>query len=498
MIELGPDEIAAACAARLVSGDAGSGSGDHPVRAVVDSRQVEPGDLFFGLAGDRSDGGEFADAAVSAGAWGVVVPESHASRVAAAAGAARVFATGDPLAALGALAARRLESLRARGCQVVGITGSTGKTSTKDILVSMLQPVAPGRVHANRENYNTEIGLPLTVLEAGPETELLVLEMAMRGMGQIRELARIAKPDVGVITNIGPVHLELVGTIERVAEAKAELIAELPPRASCVVPAAEEALRPHLRSDVNAITFAQATPSSGDDPLERVASIADASADIRALSVEETEAGLRAEIAAGAERGVLEFGFTAFHNLTNALAAIGAAHALRIPLGALAEGARTIAFSSLRGEEIELPGGVLIINDCYNANPVSMRAALDHLAHVASGRNAGRKVAVLGEMRELGPRAEDFHEEVGRLAAQAGVRLLVTVGPLADGYARGFAGAGEVRGARDAEDAAKVVEESIRDTDVVLVKGSRAVGLELVAKTLLSRLPVRESPVGDV
>ena len=232
------------------------------------------------------------------------------------------------------------------------------------------------------------------------------------------------------------------------------------------------------------ITFAQAARSGDDDALTRVASVADGSADVRALSVEETSGGLRAEIAAGGERGVLEFGFTALHNLTNALAGIGAAHALGIPLEALAEGAREVVFSSLRGEEVELPGGVLIINDCYNANPVSMRAAIDHLSHLASGRDSGRAVAVLGEMRELGPGAEQFHEEVGQLAARAGVALLVTVGSLGDAYARGFGEAGEVRRASDASEAAEIVREAIRDRDVVLVKGSRAVGLELVANTL--------------
>ena len=485
MIELGTPEIAAACGARLLSGQVEGRAGDHPRRAVVDSRLVEPGDLFFGLPGEHVHGGAFAAPAVQAGAWGVVVPRGEAGAAVEAGGTARVLETPDPLAALAGLASRWLESLRAGGCRVVGITGSTGKTSTKDILVSMLRPVAPGRVHANRENYNTEIGLPLTVLEADAATELLVLEMAMRGMGQIRELARLAKPDVGLITNVGPVHLELVGTIERVAEAKAELIAELPARASCVVPAAGEALHPHLRSDIRVVTFADAVAADGD-ALGRTASIAGASADVRALSVEETTVGLRAEIAAGGERGVLEFGFDALHNLTNALAGIGAAHALGIRLEALAEGARAVTFSALRGEELELPGGALIINDCYNANPVSMRAAVDHLAQVVSRRGGGRGVAVLGEMRELGPQAPDFHEQVGREAARAGVELLIAVGPLGDAYARGFGDAGDVRRAADAQEAAEVVEETIREGDVVLVKGSRAVGLERVAQALLS------------
>jgi UDP-N-acetylmuramoyl-tripeptide--D-alanyl-D-alanine ligase len=481
VIELTPAEIASACAARLVSGDVEARPGDRPRRATVDSRAVEPGDLFFGLPGERADGGEFASAALDAGAWGVVVTDAHARE--APGEGARVFATADPLAALGGLASRWLAALRKSGCRVIGVTGSTGKTSTKDILASMLAAVA--RTHANRENWNTEIGLPLTVLEADEGVQLIVLEMAMRGTGQIRELARIARPEVGLITNIGPVHLELLGTIEAVAEAKAELIAELAGGATCVVPAAEEALRPHLRSDVRTVTFAQ-WPEERDnpDPLSRAAAVADAGADVRALSVETVRGGLRTEVVAGGERETFHFGFTQAHNVTNALAAIGAAHALGIPLEQLAEGAGRIELSGLRGEELELPGGVLIINDCYNANPVSMRAALDHLAQVAARRSA-RAVAVLGEMRELGAESERYHEEIGRHAAGA-ANVLIAVGRLGEVYRRGYGDAGEALAASAAADAADLVRDVIRNGDVVLIKGSRAVGLERVGEALTS------------
>ncbi len=482
MIELTPAEIALACGARLVSGSERAMAHDRPRKATIDSRGVEPGDLFFGLPGERADGGEFAADAVDAGAWGVVVNEAQAAGVPRA--GARVFAASEPLAALGGLAARWLESLRRSGCRVVGITGSTGKTSTKDILLALVRPAAAGRAHANRENWNTEIGLPLTILEAEEGVQLMVLEMAMRGMGQIRELARIARPEVGVITNVGPVHLELLGTLERVAEAKAELIAELAGGAACVVPAAEEALRPHLRPDVRTITFAQWRGLAEDpDPLAHAAAVADASADVRALEVTPVGGGLRVEVAAGAELETFELPFTQPHNVANALAAIGAAHGLGIGLQALAEGAPDIRLSSLRGEEIELPDGVLIINDCYNANPVSMRAALDHLAQVAARRGAPRAVAVLGEMRELGPDAARYHEEVGRHAA-ATASALVAVGPHANAYLRGYAEAGTTAAAADATDAADLVRELLRGGDVVLVKASRAVGLERVTEAL--------------
>jgi UDP-N-acetylmuramoyl-tripeptide--D-alanyl-D-alanine ligase len=480
VIGLPPTEIARAADARLVAGPAERASeADAPVRAVVDSREAGPGDLFVGLAGERADGGEFAAAAIEAGAWGAIVTAAHAGAAGAAAGhrGARVFEAGDPLAALGALAGAWLQRLRAGGCRVVGITGSTGKTSTKDILSALARPAFRGRVHANRENFNTEVGLPLTVLEAEAGTELIALEMAMRGMGQIRALARIARPQVGVITNVGPVHLELVGTIERVAEAKAELIAELPPGAACVVPAGEEALRPHMRSDVRVFTFAGLpSPGAGFD------AIAGAAADVRALAVAPAGEGVRVDVAAGAEQATLEFNFSQAHNVTNALAAIGALHALGVSLDALAEGAGNVRFSSLRGEELELPDGVVIINDCYNANPVSMRAAMEHLAAVADRRGARRVVAVLGDMRELGPGAPDFHREVGAHAAAAGVEVLLAVGEHAGDYTRGFGG--PAHEAPDAERAAEAAAALVREGDLVLVKASRGVGLERVTAAL--------------
>jgi UDP-N-acetylmuramoyl-tripeptide--D-alanyl-D-alanine ligase len=273
---------------------------------------------------------------------------------------------------------------------------------------------------------------------------------------------------VGVITNIGPVHLELVGTVENVAQAKAELIAELAPGAACVVPAGEEALAPHLRTDVRFVTFA-GRPDQTD-------------ADVRALAIEHAGDGVRVEVAAGVERAALGFNFFQAHNVTNALAAIGVLHALGVPLNALGEGAGSVRFSSLRGEELVLRDGIVIINDCYNANPVSMRAALDHLAAVADRRGARRVVAVLGDMRELGPGAPEFHREVGSLAAEAGVEVLLAVGEHAADYVRGFGG--PAHEAPDAERAAELAADLVREGDVVLVKASRGVGLERVTGTL--------------
>ncbi len=231
-----------------------------PRRAVVDSREAGEGDLFVGLHGSNADGSRFAQAALDAGAWGAVVGPARARELVEAGVRAPVIASDNTLEALGTLARAWRREL---GCKVVGVTGSTGKTSTKDILAALLAPHM--KVHRNRENWNTEIGLPLTILETEPGTEALVLEMAMRGEGQIAELVAIAEPDVGLIVNVGPVHLELLGTIERVAAAKAELIRDLRPGATAIVPGARAAARgapPRRRRDDHASATAATSSSS--------------------------------------------------------------------------------------------------------------------------------------------------------------------------------------------------------------------------------------------
>jgi UDP-N-acetylmuramoyl-tripeptide--D-alanyl-D-alanine ligase len=433
--------VAGAAGGRLVSGDAG---GPGPRRAVVDSREVDAGDLFVGLVGASADGGEFAAAALEAGAWGALVGPQRADELAAkAGGAAVVIAADNTLTALQRLAR---EWRRELGCSLVGITGSTGKTSTKDILRALL--AASGlSTHANRQNWNNEIGLPLSILAAERGTEALVLEMAMRGEGQIAELVEIAEPDVGVILNVGPVHLELLGTVERVAAAKAELIRDLRPGSACVLPANEPLLDPHRRDDVRTITFGE----GGDVRLESF------------------ERG-RATIDACGERVELELTYEEPYNLQNTLAAVAAAMALGIePSGRIEP-----EFSSYRGEVVELDGGVTVVNDCYNANPMSMRAALDHLA----GTPAERRLAILGTMAELGPDSRRFHTEIGEHAAALGIDVLVTVGEDAVAFGDGFDG--ETHAVATPEEAGTLLEELAQPGDRVLVKGSRAVGLERV------------------
>ena len=436
-------QLAAAAGAQIASAPARSGEG--PTHAAVDSRIAGPGTLFVGLPGEHVDGGAFAAAALTSGAWGVLIAPEHA-RAVAETDRAVVLTAEDPLRSLQRLANSWRREL---GAKVIGVTGSTGKTSTKDLLLGLLS--ASRRTVASQANFNTEIGLPLQILAAPAGTEVLVLEMGMRGQGQIAELAAIAEPDVGVIVSIGPVHLELLGSIEAIAAAKAELIAGMAPGATAVVPAGEKLLEPHLRSDLRTVTFGER-------------------GDVRFVS----ESPSHVEIDAGGERIGLDVDFSAAHLREDLLAAVAAARAI----GVTAAGSLRLDLSPGRGQRRALAGGITLIDDAYNANPMSMRAALDVLASTPA---AGRRVAVLGDMLELGAAADRYHRETGRYADGI-ADVLVTVGPLAAAMAEEFAGERHI--AADAAAAAELLQELLRPGDIVLVKASNGVGLGRVCEAL--------------
>ncbi|HSC93258.1 MAG TPA: UDP-N-acetylmuramoyl-tripeptide--D-alanyl-D-alanine ligase [Gaiellaceae bacterium] len=417
MIPLSLEHVRAA-----VDGELRPGDGTVVDAITIDSRRARPGTLFVAVGGGRA----FVDDALSRGAAAALLPEDAHAALAALAGLVRGHSTA----------------------RVVGITGSTGKTSTKDVLAAICRPVAT--TVAAEEGHNNEIGVPLTLFRVEPDTEVVVAEMGMRGLGQIAALCEVARPQVGVVTGVGPVHLELLGTVERVARAKAEIVAALPPGGTAVIPAGEPLLDPYLRDDVETIRFG-------------------AGGDVRLVAFEPPR--LAAEV--GGERVELEVPFSAAHQAENTLAALAAYWALGLPLERTADGAREIRFSRWRGEEHELDGDVLLINDAYNANPVSMVAALRHLRSRAGERRA---VAVLGEMAELGRDAPAYHRAVGAAAADLGVEVVAVGNGLASEYG------GELVAGPD--EAVALLRDRLRPGDVVLVKASRAAGLERVAEAL--------------
>jgi UDP-N-acetylmuramoyl-tripeptide--D-alanyl-D-alanine ligase len=365
----------------------------------VDSRRIDEGDLFVAVGG----GEDFIEHALARGASAALVPTDEFGALAAIAGAVRDRSSA----------------------RVVGITGSTGKTSTKDILFALCSPRR--RTIANEGNYNTEIGVPLTICRIEEDTEICISELGMRGPGQIAWLTSFVKPDVGVITNIGPAHLEFLGSIENIARAKAELIDALPPGGIAVVPD-EQLLEPYLtRSDI---------------VVKRV----------------DTAAPLP-----------LETDYSSKHQLLNTRIAIAVAEALEIPLPETLH----VEFSKFREEERPLPGDGVLLNDCYNANPVSMRAALEHFVVRAGDR---RRIAVLGDMLELGPTAPEYHREIGTFVRELGIEHVIAVGELAREYGGDWVAT--------ADEAAARLRAELRPGDAVLVKGSLGVGLAVVAENL--------------
>lgn len=405
------------------------------VGAFVDSREPVEGALFVGVRGEMADGGQHAPDALRDGASAAVVGESAWRWIEGDVQAIRkpVIVAPDPVAVL--QTAGRI-ALERSGARVVGVTGATGKTTTKDIIVAMLR-AAGVAAEGTPGNRNTEVGVPMSLLGLSEGCEVAVVEMGMRGAGQIAELAALAPPDVAVITAIGPVHLELLGTVENVAAAKAELLAALRPGGTAIVPEGEALLDPHLAALDPGVTVVR----FGDAP----------------------DLDLDLNLSKGWE-------------LRNAAAALAVCRALGAEPAA---GARVeVRLSALRGQERPIAGGGTLIEDCYNANPLAMRAALADLA----GR-PGRRVAVLADMMELGPEELALHREVGAAAAAAGIDLLVAVGERAAAYADGADGLATVRLA-SVEEAVEAVPGLLEPGDAVLLKGSRSMRLERVGAAI--------------
>ena len=480
MIPLTLAEIAAATAGDI----SGNGAGNVPVTGpvVTDSRQAVPGALFAALPGERVDGHDFAAAAARNGAAAIL-----AARPLPGAGAP-VIVVSDVTLALGMLARAVLRRLP--GVTVVGITGSSGKTSTKDLTAQLVERLGP--TIAPQDSLNNEIGLPLTVLRADETTKYLVLEMSARGIGHIAYLAGLAPPRIGAVLNVGRAHAGEFGSIDAVAKAKGELVEALPPGVAGGV-AVLNADDPNVaamaaRTQARVVTTS-ANPASAEatDPASAEGS---AAADVRASGVTLDDLGRASfTLHVRAESAPVTLRLHGAHHVANALAAAAVAAELGMGVPAIAGAlSAATARSRKRMELHERPDGVLVVNDAYNANPDSTRAAIEALAHLTRGGRRG--LAVLGYMAELGDIATESHEEAGRLAARAGTAVIVAVGPGAapvlDGARAEEGWQGEAIAVPDPKAATEALRNRLRPGDVVLVKASKAAGLWVVADGLLA------------
>ncbi len=426
--------------------------------ASVDSRTCRPGDLFFALRGQRVDGHQFVQDAFARGALGVVVRESFspipAGRV--------VVRVEDPAAALRRVAAARRQRSRV---EVVAVTGSVGKSTTKELTAAVL--ATEGDTLRSPGNHNTEIGLPLALVDLQPSHWAAVLEMGMRGPGEIRSLCRIARPRVGIVTGIAPVHLEVMGSMEAIAQAKAELVEALPASGTAVIPA-DEAFGPYLAERTEA-TVVRVGPG-GELWAEAVTS--------RGLE------GVDFVLTDGRAREAVHLPWVGAHLVKNALLAVAAGMALGLPLAQCARGLEAVPPEGAR-LKVNV-GPYTVLDDCYNASPCSMRAALRLLQSLP-----GRRVAVLGEMLELGPQSDRFHRELGEQAGS--VDALVAIGPRADTVRAGAVAAGmdprRIHTFPNNEAAVAASALWARPGDTILVKGSRGSALDEVVQAL-----VRETP----
>ncbi|WP_028932995.1 UDP-N-acetylmuramoyl-tripeptide--D-alanyl-D-alanine ligase [Pseudonocardia spinosispora] len=477
MIPITLAEVASAVGGRLHQA-----TGEELVTGSVefDSRALTGGGLFVAIPGERVDGHDFAAAAHAAGAVGVLAarPVDAPSVLVGEPGATPEEQADAVLAALSLLAAevvRRLPAL-----EIVGLTGSSGKTSTKDLVAGVLRALGP--TVAPPESFNNELGHPWTVLRADRVTQHLVLELAARGRGHIAALCAVAQPRIGVVLNVGSAHLGEFGSADAVAVAKGELVEALPPAARggvAVLNADDERVAAMAsRTAARVVTFG----------------VHSESADIRATEVELDELG-RAQFRLHTPVGDtdVELQLVGAHQVSNALAAAAVGLELGAELEQLADLlSEAEPASRWRMELTERPDGVTVINDAYNANPESMRAGLEAL--VAITGESRRSWAVLGDMAELGDSSAAAHVEIGRLAAGLGVRQLLAVGSA--GYQTGYGEESMV--VPDVATALEVLRDRLMPGDVVLVKASRAVGLERVAAGLLaSDAPSDASTDGD-
>jgi UDP-N-acetylmuramoyl-tripeptide--D-alanyl-D-alanine ligase len=427
----------------------------------IDSRTIKEGELFVALRGDRFDGHDFVSDAIRRGAWGALVERSALeSKYPTLSALKNIYPVEDTLLSLQEMS---LMHRRNFDLPVIAVTGSNGKTTTKEMLASILAQRGP--VLKNEGNLNNHIGVPLTLLRLGPSHKTAIIEMGMSNLGEIEALTRLAMPDVGVITNIGPAHLEFLGSTDAVAQAKGELLAGMRPDGTAVLNADDpyfDALRAKCQGQV--LSFG----------IEK-------QADVRATDIRMEKDLTDCRIAALGGNVPVRLRTVGRHNVYNALAAAAAALAVDVPIETVKFGLEAFQPVAMRSELKERKG-VTILADCYNANPGSMKAALETLASLRRGRK--NLIAVLGDMLELGAAGPDAHRAVGAAAARLGVDLLIALGAskhhIADGALQAGMGRERVFEADSASRAASLLRERAKPGDTVLIKGSRGMKMEKI------------------
>ena len=436
-----PIALGAVPASAFVRGDP-----DRLVRGVqIASRLDRPGDLFVAIRG----GAAFAADAVERGAVGIVLEEDALNHAGDAPDLLMTFSSVRCLQCLGDVNAQATSAIR------VGVTGSAGKTSTKDAIAHLVS--GQRRTVAAAEGHNNEIGYPLTLTRIEEDTEVAVLELAMRGPGQIAELCALAAPDIAVITNVGEAHIELLGSREAIARAKAEILHGVRGEGPCVIPFAEPLLDPHIPPGARIVTFGE-----------------EAGADVQLVDRRPTPSGQELSYLVDGALLAVATNLPGRHHARNLAAAIAVARALDLDLGAVAERAGDVPIPSGRGEVLDVDG-IRVVNDAYNANPSSTEAALRLLAETPV---EGRRIAVLGLMAELGEGTEGYHREIGALAARVGVDIVIAVGDQARAYLDGTGSGVDGHWVPDPEAAVERLLEISRPGDRVLVKGSKVAGLQ--------------------
>jgi len=456
-------EIAAATGGRVTSGNPA-----HRVeRWSIDTRSLQPGDLFVAIRGDRFDGHAFVAAALAAGAAGAVVTAAPVLPEAGKGGPAPLLI--EVADTTRALQDGAREMRRRAGAKVVAITGSAGKTTTKELAAAFL--AAKYSVFRNKGNLNNHIGLPLSLLELRTRPDVAVVELGMNHAGEIRTLIGIAEPDVRVWTNVGDAHLGFFDSADAIADAKGEILDQARPGDLLIANADDERIAARIRD------FAGRTVTFGLSAAAQVRG-----SDVEHLGLD----GMAATVTTPRGEMRMRTPLLGTGNLLNLLAAAAVAVELGVPLPAIADRAASMAPAPHRGELLRLPGGITLIDDSYNSSPAALKRSLETV-HAATG--SARKIAVLGEMLELGAHAERLHQECGRAAADAGLSLLIAVGGdgaqwLADSARRAGMAESAVLYVPTSNDASEIALRKVRPGDLILVKGSRGIRTDLVVDRL--------------